>query len=679
MSVRKMKRITVFGLKKYRKSVMEHLQRCGVIEIRNTDLEDTVFYKQDTSQQSNIFHKTSALAVKASEIIDRNCGTKKSLLSSFEGRKVISAEDYYKFVDEDTEIMRIGYRVLSLDKSISEEKSEISRLQLQLGSLEPWRNLDVSMRFKGTNTTSAFIGILPDEQTKESIINNLTEFFKEKDADVKGFDIEVVSSSKEQTCIFILCLKNDKDNMEMALRKLGFAKPMSPSKATPKERIIELKKRIKTHESNIENYTNEIKEYVGISNALKFMSDYYTMRAEKYEALELLSNSKRTFILTGYVAESDAPELEKSLVNDYHSAVEIEEPDKKEEVPVSLKNNTFTSPVEGVLETYSLPKKNEIDPTNFMAIFYYIFFGLMFSDAGYGIVMFLGCLILLLKFKNMEESLRKNLKMFCFCGISTTIWGFLLGSFFGDAVQVIASTFFGREDISLKPLWFSPIDDPMKMLMFSFLLGIIHLFTGLALNAYQLIKRKKYIDVIYDVLSWYMIVLGAVFALFTTEMFADMVGFEKPLPSIVGTVGGVCAVLGILIVLFTSGRTSKSPVKRLLKGAYGVYGITSWLSDILSYSRLLALGLATGVIAQVFNKIGTMFGGGVVGAILFAIIFIVGHSINIGINALGAYVHTNRLQFVEFFNKFYEGGGVKFNPFKINTKYYKIREDIKNG
>lgn len=678
MAVLKMQRITVFGLKKYRKSIMEHLQRCGVIEICNAEFKDSVFYKKDTSQSSNIFLKNSSLAGRASEIIDKYCDIKKSLLSSFDGRKIISSEDYYKFVKEETEIMRIGYRVISLDKSISEANAEISRLELQLASLEPWRNLDISMRFNGTKSTKAFIGILPNEQSKESVQNSLSSYFKEKDMKVKGYDIEIISSSKEQTCVFIICLNSDETNMEIALRALGFARPMAPSKTSPKERIIELQKRIKNHKSNIEDYISEIKGYSGISNALRFMEDYFTMRAEKYQALELLSNSKRTFILTGYIAEKDAPILEKSLTEDYYAAVEIEEPNKKEKVPVAIKNNSFTEPVENVLETYSLPKKGEIDPTGFMAIFYYVFFGLMFSDAGYGIVMSAVCLILLLKFKNMEQKMKKNLRMFFFCGISTTIWGFLLGSFFGDAVSVIASTFF-NSDITLKPLWFSPIDNPMKMLMFSFLLGIIHLFTGLAVNAYQLIKQKKYIDVFYDVVSWYLIVLGGIFTMFTVEMFSDMVGLSNPLPSIVGTIAGSAAILGILIVLFTSGRTSKNPVKRLMKGAYGVYGITSWLSDILSYSRLLALGLATGVIAQVFNKIGTMFGGGIIGAVLFTIIFIIGHSINIGINALGAYVHTNRLQFVEFFGKFYEGGGIKFNPFKANTKHYKIKEDIKNG
>ena len=158
------------------------------------------------------------------------------------------------------------------------------------------------------------------------------------------------------------------------------------------------------------------------------------------------------------------------------------------------------------------------------------------------------------------------------------------------------------------------------------------------------------------------------------DMMKDLAGFV--LPPVFITIGGICALIGAIIILIFAGRESKNPVKRLLKGAYGLYGATSYLSDILSYSRLLALGLATGVIAQVFNQIGSMFGSNIIGLILFAIVFIIGHTLNIGINALGAYVHTNRLQFVEFFGKFYEGGGKAFKPFKINSKHYKVEEDI---
>ena len=313
-----------------------------------------------------------------------------------------------------------------------------------------------------------------------------------------------------------------------------------------------------------------------------------------------------------------------------------------------------------------------------MAIFYYIFFGMMFSDAGYGMVMALACGILLMKFKNMETGLRRSMKMFFWCGVSTTIWGLLFGSFFGDAVSVISNTFFHTPPPAIPglvvPIWFNPVTDPMQMLMFSFLLGIIHLFAGLAIMAYNDIKHKEYLAVLYDVVSWYLLVGGAILALLSLDMMGNIAGFV--LPPIFMTIGGYMALVGAVLILLFAGRESKHPVKRFLKGVYGLYGATGYLSDILSYSRLLALGLATGVIAQVFNQIGSMMGSGVIGVILFTLIFVIGHGLNIGINALGAYVHTNRLQFVEFFGKFYTGGGREFKPFKINTKHYTVKEEI---
>ena len=343
-----------------------------------------------------------------------------------------------------------------------------------------------------------------------------------------------------------------------------------------------------------------------------------------------------------------------------------------------LKNNKFAEPVESVIATYSYPDKHEADPTSIMAIFYYIFFGLMFSDAGYGIVMALACGICLLKFKGMEQGLRRSMKMFFWCGVSTTFWGLLFGSFFGDAVSVISNTFFHTPPPAIPglvvPIWFNPVTDPMRMLMFSFLLGIIHLFTGLAINAYNCIKNKDYLAVLYDVISWYLLVGGLIIALLSMEMMGNIAGFV--LPPVCMKIGLGMAAVGAVIILFFSGRESSNPVIRLAKGAYGLYGTTSYLSDILSYSRLLALGLATGVIAQVFNQIGSMMGDSFISLIIFIIIFVIGHGLNIGINALGAYVHTNRLQFVEFFGKFYKGGGRGFDPYKINTKHYTVKEDI---
>ena len=344
-------------------------------------------------------------------------------------------------------------------------------------------------------------------------------------------------------------------------------------------------------------------------------------------------------------------------------------------MPVLLENNAFARPCEGVLETFSLPGKGEVDPTFVMSLFYYVLFGLMLSDLAYGLIMVIACGFLLLRFKNMERGLRETLKMFLFCGISTSFWGAMFGSFFGDTVSVVSSTFFGTE-LSFDPIWFEPAKEPMKMLSFSFAIGIVHLFTGLFMKLYQCIKNKQYRDAVYDVVFWYLLVGGGIVYLLSLDMIKNMMSLTFTIPKTAANIAAIAAIIGAVGIIFTGGRESKNPFKRFAKGLYSLYNVTGYLSDILSYSRLLALGLATGVIAQVFNRMGSMFGSGVIGFILFMIVFLIGHTMNIGINLLGAYVHTNRLQFVEFFGKFYEGGGEKYRPFSADTKYFKIREDV---
>jgi V/A-type H+-transporting ATPase subunit I len=162
-------------------------------------------------------------------------------------------------------------------------------------------------------------------------------------------------------------------------------------------------------------------------------------------------------------------------------------------------------------------------------------------------------------------------------------------------------------------------------------------------------------------------------------MMKSILGINLVISPTVSTIAAGVAILSSVGIVLTNGRESRNPFKRFLKGAYALYGITGYLSDVLSYSRLLALGLATGIIGSVINKMAAMAAGGILGPLFFTIIVIGGHAMNIGINALGAYVHTNRLQYVEFFGKFYEGGGRTFNPFNMNTKYYKVKENMKNG
>ncbi|MGN1457497.1 MAG: V-type ATP synthase subunit I [Acutalibacteraceae bacterium] len=697
----KMQKINLYALRKNRKAIMEELQRLGVVQIEDMKLADSIFTKQNTAQSRRVFEKSSDTATQAADILNEYIPEKKSPLSTFEGRKTISVEDYYTFVDNNDEIMRVAYDINALQKEISDKKADIIRLETQKESLSVWGNLDVSLRFPGTKKTKAFIGTVTGSMTEDEIRtflnipnkylvpqplvtgstaeDEIRATLAQKLPETDDYVVEVISTLPEQTCVFILAHNSVAEKLEKALRGLGFARPPLQPKQPPQERIKILDDRINQAKNDIENAENQIKSYVGMRNALKFIADYYRMRRDKYEAIELLSQSKRTFILTGYVSSENSQALEKLLTEKYDAVVEIEEPDENDDVPVKLKNNGFARPCEGVLETYSMPSRHEIDPTPIMAFFYYILFGLMFSDAGYGIIMIIACGFALLKFKNMEESLRKSVKMFFFCGFTTTFWGLLFGSFFGDSVESIATTFF-HSDVSLPPLWFEPLTNPMPMLMFSFAVGIVHLFVGLGIAGYQDIRQKKYYDALCDVVFWYLLVGGLIVFFVTTDMFIGMSGLNFNLPSVVGTVAIICAAVGAVGILLTSGRDSKNPFKRLLKGLYGLYNVTGYLSDILSYSRLLALGLATGVIGTVFNKMASMLagidGGGIIGAILYILVFVIGHALNLGINALGAYVHTNRLQFVEFFGKFYDGGGRKFTPYKINTKNYKIKEDI---
>ncbi|MDQ5983665.1 MAG: V/A-type H+/Na+-transporting ATPase subunit I [Eubacteriales bacterium SKADARSKE-1] len=672
MSIASMQKISIYALRKDRKPILETMQRLGVVEISDLDLNNESFEKIDTENSKQTFAKNAKVANDAIEIIDMYTQRKKESLLFLKGRKSISKDNYYTFVNETQEIMRVAYSVVNSSEDIFEEKSEITRLTLKKEALKSWVNLDISENFKGTKTTNAFIGTLPGEHTLDELLKKFSNL-----SDVENIIFEIISSASDQTCVFVLCKKEDSDVVEETLKNMGFAFLAQPTKSIPKDKIDRITEQVKEIEKKIKQKKELIKSYVGIKNALKFIVDYYSLRSQKYDIVSKLIHTKNVFMLTGYIKEKDSKKLESILTSKFDVAVELLEA-KGDDVPISLENNGFVSPVEPVLESYSLPGKNEIDPSPIIAIFYYILFGIMLSDAAYGAITTIVCGLILLKFKNIESGFKKAVKMFLFCGISTTFWGIMFGSYFGDAIEVISETFFGTK-IVIPALWFVPLNEPMRMLAFSFGIGIIHLFTGLFLKLYQLLKIKNYKDVVFDVISWYLLVGGAIIYLLSIPTMSELLTLNFKLSSSVGKIGAVCALIGAAIIIFTAGRGSKNPFKRLLKGLYSLYGITGYLSDIFSYSRLLALGLATGVIAQVFNKMGCMAGGGVLGAIVFTIVFLIGHTMNIGINLLGAYVHTNRLHFVEFFSKFYEGGGRKFSPFFVNTKYYKITEDVVDG
>ncbi len=656
MAKLKMMRIELIAMLKDSKRIIELLQRRGAVEI--TDCTDERLIKTNAAAAVSQFERFRGSAQNALDILNKYAPEKRSLLDGFTARREIDTDSFGEGAKKFEKTMQAAAAITKSSRRIGECEAELSQLSIKKANLEQWSALDVPLGFKGTALTDCFIGTLPKaytEQQLEELLGGDTQ-------------VQIVYSTKLQTNIFAVCLKRDSDEVHSALRKNGFASAAEQENKTPAQLTKECESRIAELEQKIQKHTDRIVSYADSRRALEFTVDYLSMRKDKYDALNKLAFTESTFVLNGFIPEKYSERLIKEIESKYTAAVRVYEPEADEEVPVLLENSKFSAPVEGITEMYALPNRRDVDPTPVMSFFYYLFFGMMLSDAGYGLVMLIGTTIALKKMR-LEEKMRKTLIMFRNCGVSTVIFGALFGSWFGDIIQVVGEQFFNK-DVGSVALWFEPIDDPIKLLLYSFALGICHLFLGLAVSLKMKWSEGDRLGAILDTVPIYIIVLGvcpAAASILTT------------VPSDLITIGLYLAAAGVIVLVLTAGRSAKGILGKLFGGLYTLYNTaTGYLSDILSYSRLLALGLATGSIAGVINLIGTMPENTVVKAVLLIVVFIVGHTANLAINLLGAYVHTDRLQFVELFSKFYEGGGRAFDPLDVKTNYYNFKEESFN-
>lgn len=670
MAVMPMQKVGICGMKKDRKAILEKLQSMEIMEISQEIPADEGFDRMDTLQERQQSERNANLADQALNILDQYVPRKQSLLSGLAGKRPVSRRRFEEAVSRSQAVIEAAADLVNMNKKIAENRAEILKADNQIESLKPWMALDVPMNYGGTARTVMLLGMMPAQTALEDVYRLIAEQAPETEA----VDVHLLTSDKDAVYLALFCLREEKTRVEDALRAGGFARPSQLTDRTPLETKEALEARKKELGGQIDEIQERIREKADMREQLQLVSDYFRIRREKYEVLGSIPQSGQTFFVSGYVAKPLVAEIEREIGETFGCVVDVEDVGDDEDPPIILVNNGFSSSVEGVLESYSLPGKGEFDPTVIMSFFYVIFFGMMLSDAAYGAILAAGCFVLLKKFPGMSAGMRKSIRMFLYCGISTLVWGVLFGGYFGDVVDTVSRTFFGRE-VSVPALWFAPLDDPMKLLVYSLGFGIIHLFTGLGIKGYMLVKEGKIKDFFCDVVLWYMLLAGLILMLIPTEIFASIIQTEITFPPALTMLAKILAAAGAAGLILMSGRDSRNPALRLALGAYDLYNITGWLGDILSYSRLLALGLATGVIASVVNQMASIAGKGVVGAIIFAVIFVVGHTLNFGINLLGAYVHTNRLQFVEFFGKFYEGGGKAFRPFRSDTKYVRIQED----
>ncbi len=675
MAVLQTQKISICALKSSRKQILEELQRTGVVQVEESGEEDEVFRRTDTAQARSQFERDARNAESALKVLDTYAPEKKGMLSSLEGKEIITADEYYENSSRYEQIHQCVSRILSLDRKISEDQAAKARDEAAIESLAPWMSLDIPINEKGTADTTVIVGSLPGEFTAA----DLTGIIAAAQPELDDYELEVLGADATQTCVFAVVLNKDAQALEEVLRVNGFVRPNFSTNLTPAGYADNLKEDITDLDADIGCAADEIRSLASERENIRFVADYQRMRADKYEVLGGLLQSDHVFFLSGFVPAYVAQSLKEKLEKEYICDVEISDVPEDEDAPVLLHNNAFAAPTETVLESYGLPHKGEIDPTAIMAVFYYIFFGMMLSDAGYGLVLMIGTALILWRFRNMSPTMTKMMKMFFWCGVSTTVWGILFGGYFGDAITTIAATFF-HKDIVIPAVWFTPLDNPMRLLIWCFAFGLIHLFVGLGLKAYMDIRDRKFMSFFANEVCWYAMLISLIIILVQSSMWASMAGSAMSFPPVVTTICTVVAIVSAVCIVVFSESGTKNPAARFGMGAYDLYGITSWLSDVLSYSRLLALGLATGVIASVINTMCGMVGGGIIGGILFILIFVIGHALNMAINVLGAYVHTNRLQFVEFFGKFYEGGGKPFRPFSTaDNKYFKFKEENSNG
>ncbi len=650
MAIVKMDNISLIGLEADKEEIIKELMKLGVLDITSLEgMAEDEEWSEHLSRdgcEEEVFRLDSQIQkIKSAIEYLSQYDTRKKVL--FAPKKAVDISKYREISESQENLWNLVDKIERYDQLIAQLKSELNKCKNTVATLMPWKDLDIPLDLTSTKTTAVVLGTIPSTED----IHELEKSFEEQ---VPESYFHVIGTDSIQAYVLVIYHNSVEEDALRLLKNHGFsAMQFKDMKGTAKENIDLMQRRIEDIEKETEAIQKEIVAMAGSLDDLEILYDYLTIERDRKKILSRLVKTGRIFMLEGWLPEADGPKVAEHIARKWDCVIELRKPEEGEQFPILLRNNSLVQPFEPITEMYSLPNSNEPDPTPFLSPFFFVFFGLMVGDAAYGILMMIATGLVLLKFKP-EGFLNKILKMLFLGGFSTFIWGALFGGWFGDLVTAISN---GK--YSIPPLWFNPLEDPMKLLIWSFIFGAIHLYTGMAIQAYKLIREGKVWDAIFDIGFWYV---------FLTGLALLLAG------GVAGTIGKYMATAGAVLLVLTQGRSQKNIIKKLFSGILSLYNAVSFMSDVLSYSRLLALGLATGVIASVINAIAVLFGFNIVGILILIITVTIGTVFNVAINALGAYVHGSRLQYVEFFSKFYEGGGKPYQPFKIETKYTKLND-----
>ena len=643
MAILKMKKLRICGVSEEQTQLIRQLQLLGSVEIGApcalTDTQGVQVFCAGDGKSADALLRTSARLTSALETL-KHYETKKGGLFAARPEKTIgelfSDEAYAAALDT-------AQAVLDAQDARSRLAAEKSRLTAVRESFVPWQQLPLPLKTLGTQHTRILLGTVPAQTDLEALRAKVFEAADE-------VQLEQISADQQSLYLLVFVHKCAAEAVGAALREAGFAlTTFDGVQGTAAENIRRTDEAIAACEQQDAEKLAELTALAEQKSALQLAFDRCTQEISKAQAADRLVHSEKTFCLGGWVPCEDVGKLE-ALLSGFCCAWELTDPAPEEypDVPVKLKNNKLTWPLNMVTEMYSLPAYDGVDPNPLMAPFFILFYGIMMADMGYGLLMILASIIITKKSRPKGTSGQMFGLMFS-CGISTFLMGALTGGFFGDFLPQLVGIIDPDTTFKALPSLFTPLDDTITILIGAMALGFVQIVTGMAISFVEKIKKGQIMDAIWEELTWWVVFAGiACMALGVTN---------------------IVLYVGLAMVVVGSGWSAKGFGK--VTAIFGsVYNhVTGYFGDILSYSRLMTLMLAGSVIASVFNTLGAIPGN----VVFFLLVSVAGNGLNFALNLLSCYVHDLRLQCLEYFGKFYKDGGKPFEPLAINTNYVDIQ------
>ena len=643
MAILKMKKLRICGVSEEQTQLIRQLQLLGSVEIGApcalTDTQGVQVFCAGDGKSADALLRTSARLTSALETL-KHYETKKGGLFAARPEKTIgelfSDEAYAAALDT-------AQAVLDAQDARSRLAAEKSRLTAVRESFVPWQQLPLPLETLGTQHTRILLGTVPAQTDLEALRARVFEAADE-------VQLEQISADQQSLYLLVFVHKCAAEAVGAALREAGFAlTTFDGVQGTAAENIRRTDEAIAACEQQDAEKLAELTALAAQKPALQLAFDRCTQEISKAQAADRLVHSEKTFCLGGWVPCEDVGKLE-ALLSGFCCAWELTDPAPEEypDVPVKLKNNKLTWPLNMVTEMYSLPAYDGVDPNPLMAPFFILFYGIMMADMGYGLLMILASIIITKKSRPKGTSGQMFGLMFS-CGISTFLMGALTGGFFGDFLPQLVGIIDPDTTFKALPSLFTPLDDTITILNGAMALGFVQIVTGMAISFVEKIKKGQIMDAIWEELTWWIVFAGiACMALGVTN---------------------IVLYVGLAMVVVGSGWSAKGFGK--VTAIFGsVYNhVTGYFGDILSYSRLMTLMLAGSVIASVFNTLGAIPGN----VVFFLLVSVAGNGLNFALNLLSCYVHDLRLQCLEYFGKFYKDGGKPFAPLAINTNYVDIQ------